>query len=99
MSDAVATEYDIYRNVESADPAESMFVNDIDTVPSDDDTDYPILNLDVVAEHGLSFRPVDVADRWLQPLNDRVDTGVAGTSPERISTLADRTLDLACDQP
>ena len=68
VSETVATKYDIYRNVETADPAESMFVNDIDTVPSDDDIDYLLLNLAVVDEHGISFRPVDVADRWLRSL-------------------------------
>jgi len=64
--ESLVEEYDIYNTVESSDASGSMYLNDVPHMPVDDDIDYVAVGLGIVNEQGFDFKPVDVANYWLQ---------------------------------
>jgi len=65
VDEATAGEYEIYLNIEGRGADNSLFIDDLDQMPLDDDIDYIAVGLGVLEEHGRSFEPVDVANYWL----------------------------------
>ncbi len=44
------------------------FIDQVDCMPEDDDTNYTVIGLKLVEEHGRDFKPEDAADCWLRNL-------------------------------
>ena len=44
------------------------FINRVDRMVADDDTNYTVLGLVILEERGFEFTPIDVADAWLRRL-------------------------------
>lgn len=52
--------YDIY--------SDSCFINNVDCMPVDDDTNYTVAGLSILEQYGKNFSPDDVASFWLNNL-------------------------------
>jgi ADP-ribosylglycohydrolase len=60
-SDEILRKYDVNR--------EGCFIENVDHMPEDDDTNYTTINLAVMKKHGRSFTPLNVANLWLQEMS------------------------------
>jgi ADP-ribosylglycohydrolase len=47
---------------------EGCFIENVDHMPEDDDTNYTTINLAVMKRNGRGFTPLNVADLWLQEM-------------------------------
>ncbi|MCX6654278.1 MAG: ADP-ribosylglycohydrolase family protein, partial [Candidatus Bathyarchaeota archaeon] len=47
---------------------EGCFIENVDHMPEDDDTNYTTIGLAVMKRHGRGFSPLDVANIWLQEM-------------------------------
>ncbi|HUT59131.1 MAG TPA: ADP-ribosylglycohydrolase family protein [Phycisphaerae bacterium] len=58
----VAAKYDV------GSRAGHAFIDEVDCMPEDDDTNYTVIGLAVMAGHGRDFTPLDVARFWMSHL-------------------------------
>ncbi|MBO4367651.1 MAG: ADP-ribosylglycohydrolase family protein, partial [Clostridia bacterium] len=62
--------YPLSRYIRSMRPEDAgrAFIDQVDCMPEDDDTNYTVIGLKLVEEHGRDFKPEDAADCWLRNL-------------------------------
>ncbi len=46
--------------------SEQFYVDNVDGMPVDDDTNYVVLAQEIISQHGRDFMPCDVANAWLK---------------------------------
>lgn len=55
-------------NLERSALAKRAFIDQVDCMPEDDDTNYTLISLKILENYGRDFAPEDVAECWMQNL-------------------------------
>jgi len=57
---AIAKKYEVH--------PQGCFIENVQAMPEDDDTNYTVIGLGVIKRHGRDFKPEDVAEYWMNEL-------------------------------